>query len=407
MSVSRHHPLPPTSSLPSLRSLDTLTENQISAALRNLNALYCPLPRSCDFQSRFKARKQPRSVASTPADSGYATPADSGYASDNEGGPEHTDDEDDTLNALRADAYERTFATRWLTGFIARAEELNHIPEDSLERAIDDAASVLASFSDRAGENDEEDLTLIRDFSFELKNVPSPAPEKIQVRINDAPLSGADHTDVGLQSWGASIVFSDLICSSPARFGLTQRILGSSPRIVELGAGTGLISLMLANLLPHLDLASATVIATDYHPAVLENLRLNVTSNFPSKTPAPVQTCLLDWALPSSEPPLDAPADLLVAADVVYAPEHAVWLRNCAAHYLTPDGVFWLIFTVRTTGKFEGIGDTIERAFAADDSPKTEDGRVLKIVDVEKLEKRRGVGRGDETGYKLFRISWV
>ncbi len=33
-------------------------------------------------------------------------------------------------------------------------------------------------------------------------------------------------------------------------------------------------------------------------------------------------------------PPLDKPADMLIAADVVYAPEHAAWLRDCASRLL-------------------------------------------------------------------------
>ena len=35
------------------------------------------------------------------------------------------------------------------------------------------------------------------------------------------------------------------------------------------------------------------------------------------------------------------------------------------------------------------------------------DGRVLTILDEEWIEKRPGVGRGDESGYRLFRIGWV
>jgi hypothetical protein len=98
---------------------------------------------------------------------------------------------------------------------------------------------------------------------------------------------------------------------------------------------------------------------------------------------------------------------MLIATDVVYAPEHAVWLRDCATLLLGPNGVFWLVATVRQTGRFEGISDTVEAAFAIKDRPRGKDGRLLSILDSEKLEKRGRVGRGDESGYKLFRIGWA
>jgi hypothetical protein len=194
------------------------------------------------------------------------------------------------------------------------------------------------------------------------------------------------------------------MCESPSRFGLDTLKSGST--IVELGAGTGLVGLTLAKLLPHLSITDTRIVATDYHPAVLENLRLNVTTNFPSHDLTPVHTALLDWSSPSFEPPLDKPADMLFAADVIYDPVHATWLRDCAGLMLRPEAVFWLIVTVRTVGKFEGIIDTVDRAFAADDSPRKE-GRVLKILTKETLAKQKGIGRGDETCYNLYKIGWA
>ncbi|KAK0658183.1 hypothetical protein DIS24_g4849 [Lasiodiplodia hormozganensis] len=426
------HCLPPTSSLPPVRSLHTLSEQQISSALGNLHYIYCPLrlPRA------FKPHGEPKRLLSVPP-----TPADSGYASNNE-----DDDEEEALASLRADAFERNFTVRWLTAFIARAEELDSIAEDTRMKLIDEAAFVLASFNDDVKEDDDVDDGITRNFSFSLPPLPAPAPSEIEVHLNDAPLSGTDHTDVGLQSWGASIVLSDMMCASPARFGLEPSQLGPSPTIVELGAGTGLVSLMLAKLLPHLyagqQQSTPTIVATDYHPAVLENLKANIATNFPASsssspssrssspssssssqsddlpaTPAPVQTRLLDWSDPSpalSQAPLDVPARLLVAADVVYAPEHAVWLRDCAGRMLcsSASSVFWLIATARPkSNRFAPLVDTVEAAFADPDAcPRSADGsgaRRLGILGVERLEKRSGVGRGDEGYYKLYRIGWM
>lgn len=411
--------------------------------------------------------------------------ADSGYASGNEDGDEwdavsgeRAEAKDAQMqiqdassssrssssilaSSLRADSFEHAFAERWLTGFIARAEELTGCfsSDDARERAIEIASCVLSSFFTSNGssavataeEEEEESTQITREFFFELA-VPGSSSDRdanggaaeettttVKVRLNDG-LAGSrsdDHTDVGLQSWGASIVFSELMCASPARFGLTTTTEENPPRnlrIVELGAGTGLVSLVLATALPRLGVDNATVIATDYHVAVLANLRANIATNFPPPPSPPegavpaaaVEACQLDWSAPSPAlalPPLAGavPADVLVATDVVYAPEHASWLRKCASRMLAPEGVFWLVATVRPNGKFEGISGTVRAAFSSAtatdsvghglDNGGDPNGkrrrRMLTILSEEWLEKRKGVGRGDESGYRLFRIGWA
>jgi predicted nicotinamide N-methyase len=377
----------PTSSLPPIRALRSTPEDQIDPALRNLRNIYCPLrlPKAIS-QLRHKASP----VNAPLVDSGYATE------------DENDDDNDtpvsrDALEALRADVFEREHAVRWLTTLISRANELSFASEEICERIIDEAASLLSSFNDPEDEAVPEALT--RDFAFPTSFSSS---KTIDVRLNDAPLSDTDHTDVGLQSWGASIIFSGLMCLSPARFGLDKLQHGST--IMELGAGTGLVSLTLAALIPHLSTGASSIVATDYHPAVLDNLRVNIAVNFFNHEEPPVQTMLLDWASPSLP---STPIDVLFAADVVYSPDHARMLRDCAARLLAPDGVFWLVVTVRVVGKFEGIADTVEAAFAEGLCPIGEDGKVFKILETEWLEKQKGVGRGDETGYRMYRIGWA
>lgn len=422
------HPPHPTSSLPRLRcsSPDDLTEHKIDLALHNLREIYCPLPRAVAFSKPSLPPSQEDyltvAVSSTTGDanSGITTPQpiDSGYASgDDDEAETHNDCEaadPDYIATLRADDYEQQFTIRWLTSLISRSEELlDHIDEDPRQRLVDDASYILASFSSASSADEDEDAgAIVREFSFELAG---PAQEedghhKVDVRLTDGtPATGSDHTDVGLQSWGASIVISDMMCSTPERFGLTAAALGAAPRIIELGAGTGLVGITMAKLLPRLGVPDAEIIATDYHPAVLANLRDNVMANFPScELSAPVKTCLLDWSAPCLDAPLHKPADMLVATDVVYAPEHAPWLRDCAAKLLAPEGVFWLIASVRPSGRFEGVTDTVEAAFEdVDECPRSEDGsRVLRILGRDRYEKRKGVGRADEIGYKVFRIGW-
>ncbi|KAH7136341.1 putative methyltransferase-domain-containing protein [Dactylonectria macrodidyma] len=396
--------LPPSSSLPPLSTLSKLSELQIFSAIRGLSALYCPLPASVAFKLSPENNSLSHPASTPLVDSGYT----SGTEDDN-----LTAAHEKSLDALRADGFERSFAERWLTGFMARAYDLPGLDsEDAQDRALDQASWVLESFVVGTANEDElgdDQNDFMREFSFKLA-VPGHQQEiPVDVRLNDglAGKNSTDADDVGLQSWGASIVFSDLMCAEPSRFGLTQPTLGSSPRIIELGAGTGLVSLVLAAMLPHLGATKSDVIATDYHPAVLDNLRTNIATNFPSNGPVSIHTSLLDWSAPVLESPLDLPADILLATDVVYAPEHAVWLRDCATRLLAPDGVFWLLVTVRQNGRFEGISNTVEEAFATTDRPRGKDGRLLRILSSEKLEKRGSVGRGDESGYRLFRLGWT
>lgn len=386
-------PLTPSSSLPPLRSLPTLTQDQLFTALQQLTQLYCPLAFNLDSANKKKKND-------LTADSGYASEAEE-------------DELDDALTALRADGFERSFTERWLTGFLARSEELDYFgSEEDRERAVEQASFVLESFYVNPAEEEQKQEELahyVREFTFDLTAAEAQETGPVAVRLNDglAGQNSDEPDDVGLQSWGASIIFSRLLCATPERFGFTKARLSSDARIIDLGAGTGLVSLVLGNILPKLGLSETTVVATDYHPAVLANLEANIKDNFPNPEQEQTKAALLNWTSPTHEAPLDQPAEVLLATDVVYAPEHAVWLRDCATEFLAQDGVFWLFATLRHTGKFEGVSDTVETAFKAADRPAGPDGRRLTIMNTERLEKTKGIGRGDESGYKLFRIEWA
>lgn len=414
------HPLPqsPTSCLPALRAPDAITEAEVCAGLQNLEALYCPIALSRALQQSSSAAPKAQKrldLAVAVADSGYVSETEDDAAADEQARQE-------ALAVLRADGFERAFATRWLTGFLGRAEEMTLLSEAARQEASDRVGGLLEALAGPppdASPLPADDEGITRDFAFVLHPPAADAgPVPLAVQVNDGPLPEADHTAVGLQSFGASVFLSDLLCATPARFGLDA--LSATSRVVELGAGTGLVSLVLGKVFAALGLRPR-LIATDFHPAVLENLRANVAHNFPeydadadekegapsrSRFP-PVETCHLDWAAPSRAPPLEAPADLLVATDVIYAPEHALWLRDCATTLLGPDGAFWVLIAVRVNGKFEGISDTVESAFNAPDAPRGPDDRRLAVLQRDDLAKPPGLGRGDESGYRLFRIGWV
>ncbi|RFN45507.1 hypothetical protein FIE12Z_10270 [Fusarium flagelliforme] len=374
----------PSSSLPPLFTLTKQTESDIFNALHYLATIYCPL--SFPFSIELDDTKHV-----------LAEPVDSGYTSGNE-----DDEPAQTPSSIRADPYEKFFVDRWLTGFLSRAEALDVFEsEEGMQRALDQAAYIFESLFATALDEDDQNSPFLREFTFDTEK------GKVSVSLNDglAGTNDSDFEDVGLQSWGASIVFSEMLCATPERFGLTKLSPTEHNRIIELGAGTGLVSLVLGKLIPTLAVQDSKIIATDYHPAVLENLQSNISINYTD--PSPIETKCLDWADFTLDAPFDVPASMFFATDVVYAPEHARWLRDCATRLLSEGGVFWLLVTIRPNGKFAGIGDTVEAAFAEVDRPLGKDGKRLDILERQKLDKRSGVGRGDESHYELFRIGWA
>jgi predicted nicotinamide N-methyase len=147
----------------------------------------------------------------------------------------------------------------------------------------------------------------------------------------------------------------------PDQFGLFDQSNGI--RMLELGAGTGLSSILCRKLL---DLKTATdslscprptksgegtglIVATDFLPEVLDNLRTCVNLNFPSASETGIEIAKLDWTTfptymanrstsPQSEQTTDAeeessrfmdqPFDLILASDCVYDETHAKMLRE-------------------------------------------------------------------------------
>jgi len=327
---------------------------------------------------------------------------DSGYASAEE------DDDDGALTTeisssseesheadevLRADPFERAFAIKWVTGFVTRSCDwidaaVSDEESDQRSGILDEATALLAAF---VGNDDEEDVALTRTFSF---------PGDIQVELNDAPLSKDDHTSVGLQSWGSAILLADRFCSEPEFFSLVPRTGNRPLRILELGAGTGMLSIVASKILQG---SSLEIVATDYHPDVLDNLSKNIATNFPSFSSITVTA--LDWEKPSYESPFDKPFDIILAADVIYHPCHAKWIKECVENLLDhspgANGVFWLIIPVRTTGRHEGMDATVDALF-------TDSSDIgLTILHREEVGRQGNVGRADEGAYKLFKIGWT
>jgi predicted nicotinamide N-methyase len=117
---------------------------------------------------------------------------------------------------------------------------------------------------------------------------PSTAASEIVLKIYDAPLS--DHTSVGVQTWGSAIALGRIYALDPWKYLMPSGLLSSptppedvarDPRILELGAGTGVMSILIRRILDHIGMKGrGKVLATDYHPLVLENLSKCIRLNF-------------------------------------------------------------------------------------------------------------------------------
>ncbi|BGP47713.1 hypothetical protein JCM10450v2_003578 [Rhodotorula kratochvilovae] len=293
-------------------------------------------------------------------------------------------EEDDAIDPLHAhDAFERTWTINWLNlvvrrgeDWIAEAEQDGDEQEKEVRARIVDEAAQLVSLMTATSESG----SILRPLFLPtcLPNA-DPQTEPLLITLNDALPSSLDPTSVGLQSWGSSIILARMIALDPHEFGLGV----PNHRALELGAGTGLLSLVWKGMSERLG-APSEVFATDYHEGVLENLKRNVEANSAAITPIgspadspylnpadsstsvsslasstgslPVQAHKLDWSavhssrafaaasnrgepMPVSMPaPFDKPFHTLLAADVVYGPTHAQWLKSCVEQFLVkPD----------------------------------------------------------------------
>jgi len=428
------HITPPTISLPRLGQLSAHSTEQIKQALQNLRNLYFP-PKSPPVIFKYSNLSiSKRSIKHSIHDPSVP---DSGYASaegeeDNEVEVPMTDtagpdtDTDTEQDISRTDPLERSFAIKWISGFIARADHWISASEreegvEERSELLDDATAILSAF---AGSDDDTDFELVRSFTFPLgvavKDAQASSQKLIHVELHDAPLSNDDHTSVGLQSWGSSILLADRFCLAPGNYSLTPPSQGRSLRILELGAGTGLLSIVAAKILQPF---TAEIVATDYHPDVLENLAKNVANNFPTPSTLPagheaIVVTALDWEHPEYSAPLAQRFDIILAADVIYHPSHAEWIKPCIENLLSrpsnaddKGGVFWLIIAVRTTGRHAGVDETVERLFPNEASITPLHGSETKlqlaVLHREFIGRHATFGRADEIAYKLFKIGWV
>jgi predicted nicotinamide N-methyase len=384
--------LSPTSHLPPIQRIGTYPPGDLSDALKFLRLIYNPEVRG--------SRRYNPCVRADPRGSSQNS-------------------QDSELDDLRSDAFERSYAIKWLMALISQVESwkgamdgedtssASH--EREREFLVQDAAALLAICSGTAAAG-----VIVRDFIF-LTN--RERREALKVNLTDVPLDNQDYGSVGAQTWGGACVLAEDIAEHPQRFGFSNH-QHKNLRILELGAGTGLVSLVVGKLFESMaEHPPVTVIATDYYPSVLTNLEANVRSNFPSSD-APeasnhvnISTHSLDWSSFPDELdhnyPFDEPFDVILGADIIYEEQHAVWIKSCLHQLLRkpdragPAPAFHLVIPLRRTHASES--STIETVFPKQESAKS----TLGILSKETIlcEAGNGLGTG-HIEYACYIIGW-
>ncbi|TYJ53389.1 hypothetical protein B9479_005989 [Cryptococcus floricola] len=260
----------------------------------------------------------------------------------------------------------------------------------------------------------------------------------LPILLHDAPMN--DHLSVGVQTWGSAILLGRQISLHPADYGLfLPPSISRGVRVLELGAGTGLLSILGRKLLDLHAIAENTqpglVVATDFLPSVLDNLKVCVDLNFPPaitdsgilsatdiSRDTGIHVAKLDWTtFPAfmasgqregdEETALfvkDGPFDLVLASDCVYDETHARLLREVAGWVLRlPEGegdqggTFHILSPLRPT--FQPEIESIVQFFPPHSTytPLAERQAAASSASSSIPPELRGEGLGTARGLKL------
>ena len=306
--------------------------------------------------------------------------------------------------------FSRKPACDWLTVLISHLQKYISKGAGDLEvreMLLDDAAALLSIFAGTASAG-----KLNRTFTFDQSLFPP-----IHVEVTDIPLENQDYTTLGAQTWGGAHVLAEIITQNPRRFALHPEKPPSTakPRILELGAGTGLVSLTAFRYLASKGLG-ATIYATDFNPLVLENLAHNISIN-KLAIPEPnvdlkISCGSLDWSSPdAADADLFNSVDLVLGADIIYEELHAHWIRTCLEKFMrkpmldTVQPMFHLVIPLRPTHNFES--KTIETIFPLRSRTSGQHGWELVVFSKDSILCEASEDEADgRVEYAYYTIGW-
>ena len=167
-------------------------------------------------------------------------------------------------------------------------------------------------------------------------------------------------------------------------------------------------------MLESLGSTDADIVATDYYPSVLENLKQNVARNALSDG---VRVKFLDWStfchadIIIPDPIFEGGFDVVYGADIIYEALHATWIKSCLERLLCkpsaglPDPTFHLVIPLRATHAVES--STIEMVLRDGREIHGEQEQVLVVKYKEIVVCDAESGKdGEEVEYAYYKIGW-
>jgi predicted nicotinamide N-methyase len=248
-----------------------------------------------------------------------------------------------------------TGVSRYLTSIISSS--LSWLASDELREQVWDAAAArLSERSGRTGSSHYCQQKASFNFFFlgeayilthnlhvlampalsRVFQIPSSPSEQFSVTLHEPSLT-ADN--LGMKTWVSSYLLSrqlHAIIESAPELVASRSIFPEDDhrnKVLELGAGTGLLGLSFAVLRG----SAAAVHLTDL-PAIVPNLAYNIDLNneLLNKAGSVVTTGVLDWSvLPSQRISEDDRYTVILTADPLYSPDHPHWLVQTIDHWLS------------------------------------------------------------------------
>ncbi|KAL8787194.1 MAG: hypothetical protein Q9195_007885 [Heterodermia aff. obscurata] len=147
---------------------------------------------------------------------------------------------------------------------------------------------------------------------------PSPSTPPVHITLLEPSLTG---DNLGHKTWLSAYLLALRLPSLLS----TLFPINNPLHILELGAGTGLLGLTAAVLLPR-----AATHLTDL-PAIIANLTQNIHANT-HLFASPPSVGALDWSEPATT---NEKYDLIIASDPLYSPQHPAWLVDTISRQLS------------------------------------------------------------------------
>lgn len=166
-------------------------------------------------------------------------------------------------------------------------------------------------------------------------------PERVEVQLaQDVTALRSRKGDTGSVVWHASVAFARVVLQQhrfpiPDSTFIDYELLKSS-RVLELGAGTGILSILLGPLCERYTV-------TD-HPSMIPLIQKNVTNNSSNAIVEPLDWISVHSTLSSQrrrqfpvDEESDPPFDLILVVDCIYHPTLIPPLISTIDHYATPE----------------------------------------------------------------------